>query len=538
MDRFRRDLLRLAGGGLFAAVVNPFGPGAKSQNMIPPLNMSGAFDVRNFGVTGDGRSIDTPAVNRAIEAVAASGGGMLRFPAGSYACYSIHLKSFVALYLDEGATILAAGTPHEGLASGGYDAAESNEPFEDYQDFGHNHWHNSLIWADDMHDVAILGPGLIWGKGLARGHDDPDLPIAEKPGVGNKAIALKNCHNVLLRDFVILQGGHFGVLATGVDNLTIDNLRIDTNRDGINIDCCRNVRVSNCSVNSPWDDAICLKSSFALGHTRATENVTVADCYVTGGYEVGSLLDGSFKRFGGTNEAVRNHTGRIKCGTESNGGFKNIAISNCVFESCRGLALETVDGGPLEDITFANITMRDILNAPIFLRLAARMRGPAGAPVGTLRRVNISGVICYGPQNDMPAILSGIPGHAIEDIRVSDVYILQQGAGSAAAARIEPPEQQKEYPEPYRLGLLPAAGFFIRHANNLDISRVEVATASTDARPVFWLKDVAGADFSRLKLPRIHGGPAFELTDVSDFHLSASRYLKDFAVEHVAHQEI
>ena len=232
----------------------------------------------------------------------------------------------------------------------GYDLAESNAPWGAFQDFGHNHWHNSLIWGENIHGVAIYGPGLIWG--WARGHNDPELPIAEAPGVDNKAIALKNCHNVIFRDLSMLACGHFAILATGVDNLTMDNLKIDTNRDGINIDCCRNVRISNCSVNSPWDDAICPKSSFALGYARPTENVTIADCYVTGGYQVDSLIDGSFKRFPETFEGHGwQPTGRIKCGTESNAGFRNIAIANCVFESCRGLALETVDGGIMEDIT-------------------------------------------------------------------------------------------------------------------------------------------------------------------------------------------
>ena len=181
------------------------------------------------------------------------------------------------------------------MTTGGYDAAEPQGAWEPYQDYGHNHWHNSLIWGESIHDVSILGPGLIWGKGLSRGHDETALPDTTKPGVGNKAIALKNCYNVILRDFSILQGGWFGILATGVDNLTIDNLKIDTNRDGMDIDCCRNVRVSNCTVNSPWDDAICPKSSFALGYARPTENVTITNCYVTGDYELGSLLDGTLE---------------------------------------------------------------------------------------------------------------------------------------------------------------------------------------------------------------------------------------------------
>ncbi|MBV9530198.1 MAG: glycoside hydrolase family 28 protein, partial [Bradyrhizobium sp.] len=357
MDRVRREFLKLVGKAVAATTGSALLSSASAANA--PISGAGTvFDVRSFGAVGDGKAIDSPAINQAIEAASVRGGGVY-FPAGLYACYSLRLKSAVALYLDQGSVILAADTPREGTTSG-YDPAEPNTPWEAFQDFGHNHWHNSLIWGENIHDVAIFGPGLIWGRGLARGHDDPELPIAEAPGVGNKAIALKHCHNIILRDLSMLACGHFAILATGVDNLTIDNLKIDTNRDGINIDCCRNVRISDCSVNSPWDDAICPKSSFALGYARPTENVTIANCYVTGGYQVGSLIDGSFKRFAETSEDHGwQRTGRIKCGTESNGGFKNIAIANCVFESCRGLALETVDGGILEDITVTGVTMRD-----------------------------------------------------------------------------------------------------------------------------------------------------------------------------------
>src|SRR5439155_17279607 len=344
----RRNFLKLAGGG--AAVGGVLGVRSAGETNGAIAGEPGrAFDVRHFGAKGDGVTLDTAAINNAISAAAVAGGGTVFFPAGTYASYSIHLKSFVCLYLEPGATILAASTPLEGTTGGGYDAAEPQGPWQPYQDYGHNHWHNSLIWGEDIHDVAILGLGLIWGKGLSRGHpDDKDLPATDKPGVGNKAIALKNCRNVILRDFSMFAGGWFAILATGVDNLTIDNLKIDTNRDGMAIDCCRNVRVSNCSVNSPWDDAICPKRSFALGYSRATENVTVNNCYVTGGYQLGTLLDGTFKLI---TPAFKQPIGRIKVGTESNGGFKNITISNCVFESCRGFALETVDGALCEDIT-------------------------------------------------------------------------------------------------------------------------------------------------------------------------------------------
>ena len=484
----------------------------------------GVYDVRAFGAAGDGKTIDSPAINKAIEAAAAAGGGTVRFPAGVYASYSIRLKSNVALYLDQGCTILAADTPLDGTDHG-YDPAEPKQPWEAYQDYGHNHWHNSLIWGEGIHNIAILGPGLIWGKGLSRGTSDKNKPRAETAGAGNKAIALKLCYNVILRDFSILEGGHFGILATGVDNLTIDNLKIDTNRDGMDIDCCKNVRVSNCSVNSPWDDGICPKSSFALGYARATENVTITNCYVTGGYQLGTLLDGTFKPWGPEFRVVP--TGRIKCGTESNGGFKNITISNCVFESCRGFALESVDGALLEDVTFTGITMRDIRNSPIFLRLGSRMRGPEGVPVGTLKRIIMSDITCYGAVMELPSIISGEPGHMIEDIKVDNVYLHQVGGGTKEMAALQPDEKADAYPEPRMFGTLPASGFFIRHVKNLEFGNVEIATEKPDDRPSFWLNGVDGADFFRVKAGTNGSAPTFRLKDVKDFRVFGSLAVKD-----------
>src|ERR1019366_9415118 len=384
----RRELLKMAGAGA-AATVAPLAASAQEHNVAAAQD-TGWFNVRQFGAKGDGASVDSPAINRAIDAAAAAGGGTVYFSAGVYLSYSIRLKSKVGLYLDRGAVILAGPTPLDGTATGGYDAAEPQGEWEPFQDYGHNHWHNSLLWGEGLDNVSITGPGMIWGKGLSRGWDkELTKPDDTKPGVGNKAIALKNCRNVLLRDFKVFEGGWFGILATGVDNFTIDNLIIDTIRDGMDIDCCRNVRVSNCTVNSPWDDAICPKSSFALGYARPTENLTISNCYVTGAFVIGSVLDGTWKRAAKDRQIP---TGRIKLGTESNGGFLNVTISNCVFESCQGFALESEDGAIVEDITLTGITMRDIRSAPLFLRLGTRMRGPRDAKPGVMRRVIISNI--------------------------------------------------------------------------------------------------------------------------------------------------
>jgi len=517
---------------------------------IAPDN-AGVFDVKAFGAKGDGKALDTPAINRTIDAAAAAGGGTVWFPAGTYRCFSIHLKSNIALYLGPGATILAAD-PKDG--DGKYDPPEPNQ-WDQYQDFGHSHWHNSLIWGENLENISIVGPGRIWGKGLVRSGSQsrtkeqndalgnapsdprggsfgyPNPRDAVEPGWGNKSISLKLCRNVIIRDISILHGGHFAILATGVDNLTIDNIKIDTNRDGIDVDACKNVRISNCSVNSPFDDGICPKSSYALGYARATENVTIINCQVSG-YDEGTFLNGTYKREFRNQSGTFSPTGRIKFGTESNGGFKNITVSNCVFDYCRGLALEAVDGALLEDVTITNITMRDISNSPFFLRLGFRGRGPKEkTTVGALRRVIISNVVVYNADPKYASIISGIPGHSIEDVRLSNIRIYYQGGGTKDQAALDPPEKEDTYPEPTMFGVLPAYGFFIRHVKALSMNDVEVSYLREDARPPFVMNDIKGAEFYRLRAQHAVDLPTFVLKNVENFNLQQSWPLPDTRFE-------
>ncbi len=462
------------------------------------------YNARDFGARGDGTTIDSDAINRAIVAASESGGGTVFFPAGTYASYSIRLKSNIRLFIDAGATILGA----EPVGTIGYDAPEEG-PGNEYQDFGHSHWHNSLIWGENLVNVSICGSGTIYGKGLTRGGP-------YKAPVGNKAIALKLCRNVILKDFTILYGGHFGILATGVDNFTIDNLKIDTNRDGIDVDCCKNVRISNCTVNSPWDDAICLKSSYALGYSRATENVTITNCQVSG-YDRGTLIDGTYLR----KEPhlvpdKEGPTGRIKFGTESNGGFKKITISNCVFEYCRGLALETVDGGLLEDVAISNVVMRDIINSPIFLRLGARMRGPENTPVGKLRRVTINNLVVYNADSRFSCLITGIPGHLIEDVSLNNIKIWYKPLEAGTQIPDEVPEYEDKYPEPQKFGIIPAYGFFIRHARNIQLNNVEVNSIGNQERPAMMLTDVQGVELRNVVLAKTKSSPLLVLKEVGD----------------------
>ena len=325
---------------------------------VPFQGRAAVFDVKTFGARADGTTLDRDAIDKAIDAAAAAGGGTVCFPAGTYLTGSIRLRSNITLQLDPGSVIKASK-----------DTSTIDQTM------------SALIWGVGLENVSIVGSGLISGT---------DVLVREKrPGTanGDKAIGLKHCRNVTLRDFSVANGGHSAITVTEMENLTIDNVKVDTIRDGIDVDGI-NVRISNTSVNSPIDDGICLKSSRHQGVAYSCENITITNCLVSG-YEVGSLLDGTYKRTFKKAPDRDGATGRIKMGTGSAGGFKNITITNVAFDCCRGLALECVDGGQLEDITISNITMRDITNSPIFIRLGSRMEGaPEGTPIGTAHRVS------------------------------------------------------------------------------------------------------------------------------------------------------
>ena len=472
---------------------------------------NGAFDIRGYGAKGDGVSLDTNAIQRAIDAASAAGGGTVFLPTGRYLSFSVQLRSRITLMFAPGAVLVAADPAKHG---GRYNLPEPNPP-DIYQDFGHNHWRNSLLWGEDLQDVAIVGPGLIDGAGLTNispnagwtvgiGRNLPPTPelaqrIADQQagvkamdGLGNKAIALKNARNVTLRDVSILRGGHFAILLTGVDNVVIDGMTIDTNRDGIDLDVVRNAHLSNLTVNSPTDDAIVLKSSFALGVARPTENVTITNCQVSG-YDVGSLLDGTFKK-NQLSQIQQRHivSGRIKLGTESKGGYRNIAVSNCVFDCCNGLAIESVDGGVLEDVTVSNIVMRDTTLGPLFIRLGDRRRAPPGAPIAILRRVSISDIDAQCVDPRYPAVISGVPGGVIEDLTLRGIRVTLPGGGAADDAARNPAENEGNYPDPDMFGPLPAWGLYMRHVKGAVLRDIELFALSQDARPPVVIDQVEG----------------------------------------------
>lgn len=461
------------------------------------VHAAATYKVTDFGAVGDGRHIDSPAINAAISQASKDGGGTVLLTAGTYLCYSVRLRSQVTLRLESGAVIKAAPV----TATSGYDDAEPND--SPYQDFGHSHWHNSLLWGDSLHHVTLEGEGLIDGTDVLvrnwprRGYSGPTI--------ANKALALRDCRHVTVRGLSFMRCGHFALLMTGVDDLLIENVACDTNRDGFDIDCCERVVVRNCRVNTPNDDAIVLKCSYALGRPKPTAHVVIEDCEVSG-YDVGTLLDGTRSQHTEKAPDGDGPTGRIKLGTESNGGFRHVTIRRCTFTHCRGLALETVDGAPMEHVSVDDIKMRDICNSPIYIRLGNRMRAPEGFRRSTASHIRISRVRVDDADSRYAILIVGTKDNRIKHVRLSDIHIryrggltlddVQQQHGSnpfffagTEKAGITRGNEIEGYPEPSAHGLQPAWGLSISHAENVHLKNILLETLQHDQRPAIFTHD-------------------------------------------------
>jgi polygalacturonase len=474
--RSRREFLRQAAGLAAPLLLSPRPLWAATARAV--------LDVRKHGATGNGRTIDTTAIQAAIDA-AARGGGTVLFPPGEYLSGTLRLRSRVTLRLDTGATLIASKDdgdfdPVERL---GYDAFSDPETAD---------FRFALLQGRDLADLSILGPGRIDANRGSR--------------TGPKPIALKQCRHVRIHDLTIVNSGNYNVSLLGCDDVDVQRVTIRNGySDGIDPDCCRNVRITGCDIESR-DDAIVLKTSLALGARRATQDVTVSDCRLT---------------------TIHN---ALKLGTESSGDFKDIVFRNCIVVgqthgwkgdlSC-GLNLATVDGGSLERVSVSDIRMTDV-RAPIFVRLGKRGRGQDVPRAGTLKNVSISNVVAVGAMT--ASSITGIPGHPVSHVRLSNIRITARGgAGPEVAAQIVP-EYEKKYPDPFMYTDLPASGFYCRHVRNLILDGVDLSVDQPDARPAVVLDDVRHVRVKSLQaMPPAEDQPLVWLRSVQDCQLSGLR---------------
>lgn len=431
--------------------------------------------VKRFGASGDGVSKDTAAIRRAVDAASAAGGGTVYLPPGTYLSGTIDLKSNVTLHLDTGATLL-----------GSTDLADYPKRVPKIRSYTDNYADQCLIYGEDVENVAIVGRGTIDGQGASfKSRTYKDRPymirIFTSKGVLVEGVTLRNspmwvqhylaCEDVTLRGLQVIS-------------------RVNRNNDMIDIDGCRNVRISDC-YGVTGDDTITLKST----SMHPCENVSITNCVVS------SNCNG------------------IKMGTETNGGFENITISNCtVFDTgLAGIALEIVDGGTMDGVTISNISMRGV-QSPIFMRLGDRARvyeeDMERPPVGAMRNINISNVIATRA-TDLGCPISGLPGHPIENVSLSNIQLTFAGGGKRDAMDREIPEEPARYPECKMFGTLPAYGFFCRHVEGLTFRNVDVRFERPDARPALFCDDVKDLRVDGLSAQCVEGGaPMIVLKDV------------------------
>lgn len=338
---------------------------------------------------------NTKAINQAILSLFKAGGGTVEIPEGDFHIYTIHLKSNVNLHLNQGAILHAAKTDilqsyeKQKGEGGNYDEPEVNR-YAGLQDHGHTYFANSLLYGTDIENVMIYGEGLIDGsyieeetgyrRYVLQGGDPFENTFRNRRGhagewFGNKAIALVRAKNIVLKDFRLLIGGHFAIIAEGVVNMLAEGLLVDTTRDAFDIDCCQDVTVRHSIFNSLTDDALVLKASYGAGTFMPIKNILIEDCTVSG-YDAGSVYAGKYTRDKLIATDRCGPTARVKLGTESTCGYELVTIKRVKFDRSRGFALEAVDGSGLKDIVFTDCTMDNVSSSPIFIRAGERGRFP------------------------------------------------------------------------------------------------------------------------------------------------------------------
>jgi polygalacturonase len=467
-----------------AAVVTPPPPPSPPLPSFP----SRTCNVKDHDAEGDGDSDDTDAINDAIEACSSAGGGTVTFPSGTYMVASVRLRSNVRLLIQSGATIRGR--------SSGYDDPESNR-FDEFQDFGHSHFRNAMMWGEGISNFAIEGPGKIDGDGLTDS-DGPD------DGEGDKQIACKSCDKLLFRNLTQTKGGHFFYLLTDCKNVTMENLSLSDGRDGINLVGCQNCEASNLRMRDLGDDAIPLKNDYSTGKRLLTENIYIHDC---------SLESGA---------------NGVQVGSETAGDFRNVWFENIeVLQAGKaGIGLQTNDGGILENFYIDNIKMRRAAN-PIYINSSSRLRTPERVSIGRVRNIFISNVTATevvqtnGKEPANAATISGRPNIPHENITLSNVRITYRGGGSFSDGDRNPPYSPNDNYNPRSIGTRPAYGFFVRHARNLAFNFVTVDFESNDMRPAWRLSDVDGLELNGIGVERASSGahPSLVLRDVRRFRM-------------------
>jgi polygalacturonase len=432
---------------------------------------AGTFNIRDYGATGNGSSNDTAAIQRAIDAAATAGGGTVRAPSGTYkSSNSIHLKSNITIQLDAGATIIgASGT--------GYDAPESN-PFDQYQDYGHSHFHNAMMWGNNLTNIAFTGSGTIDGGGHL---------ITGNPGSGqaDKILSLTRCNGLTLNGVRFRRGGHFAILTNNCNNIISDALRIDTasDRDGWNVISASNVTVTNADIAGN-DDALVFKSDYALGAKLPNGHVTVTDSHLSAGC-CNALMFGS-----------------ETCGDFSDYNFQRITITGA---DKSGLGMVSMDGADISDVHYRDITMTGV-RSPVMQKIGTRRRCGNSPGVGHISNITYDNITGIGVTPSFsPTLWGESGGNRISDVTFNNVNLTVPG-GNGTMSTAVPSNDPNNY-NPNSIGTRPAYGWYIHNADNIAFNNSSVQFASDDGRPAVIANNGSNLTFDHFTVERGSNSP-------------------------------
>lgn len=497
----RRQMLGLAGATVLGGVVSHLPAAIADQ-----VSVRGGlfiFDLKSYGVVGDGKTLDSIGINLAIEACTAAGGGTVYVAPGTYLCGTVVLKSNVTLYIEAGATLL--GSPN----IDDYIKQPTTRKLDNTGES--NGWH--LIFVRDAENVTIAGPGKIDGQGsnfwTPREKKRPlenywrEIAAFDWEAQAKRPTPMMeffNCKNLHIKDVQILNSPGWTIRPIHCDNVFIRGISIKNpiygpNCDGIDLTCCQNVFVSDCLIDVA-DDAICLKSETSYGEAlRVSKNITVTNC------------------------VIRGACNGFKFGTRTHCGFENITFSNSVIFNedvplrervISGICIGMVDGGYVEGLLISNIRMQRV-RTPIFIRIGNRTPRQDGT-VGQLRGVMIENIHATG--SILTSSITGMPGFAVEDVTLSNIRIDSDEAGKSdwVSRKIPDLEVAKGYPEASMFGRLPAYGLYCRHVKGLRLHQVEIKSDPKEERPAIFCDDVMDLEIDGMRSTPITGTqPAIKL---------------------------
>ncbi len=409
------------------------------------------FNVMNYGATGNGTTLDSPAINSAISAAGAAGGGTVTFPPGNYFCGSIHLTNNLTLYLSNNAVILASRT--------NIDLPEMNV-YSNYQDYGHSYFHDALVWGENLTNITFAGTGQINGNGnMTTG--------TPTNGSGDKALCLVECTNIVITGITITHGGHFGIIADGCSNMLVTGANIleSNSRDGFNLIDSSYVIVTNCNIQGS-DDAMVIKSDYALGKKIGGSNIHVVNCQIT---------------------STENNA--LQIGSETVGNFTDISWENIGVNGAgkAGIGIVTEDGSIIDGVTYDNISMTNCA-CPIFLKLCYRTSGSPTPTVGRIRNISCNNITAYHSTLFSHTNTATIDGFfsttniPVQNVTFNNVNISTLGGMPAIAITNVPAENNSDY-VPNDMGMRPSYGWYLRYASNISFTNCQVHFDSDDDRP-------------------------------------------------------